>query len=133
MENNTTTATPAKLRDGSWGARVRGTVAAGDVVTITTSAGKTWQATVQRVIWRGAGVSICATAGLDRAATPRPAADDRPLTGWGSDGRQPRPADIDAILAAHRAECIRQDAAGWTAGRRRASHGDSAEGERGNP
>ena len=67
-------ATPAKLRDGSWGARVRGPVQAGDTVTITTSAGKTWQARVERVVWTGEGVTLCATSSLDRASTPAPAA-----------------------------------------------------------
>jgi hypothetical protein len=47
---------------------VQGTVKAGDVVTITTQAGKTWQARVERVLWTGDGVSICATASTDRPA-----------------------------------------------------------------
>ena len=56
-----THATPAKLRDGSWGARVQGTVKQGDVITITTRAGKTWDATVSRVVWSNDDVAICAT------------------------------------------------------------------------
>ena len=63
--NNPATATPAKLRDGSWGARVTGAVAPGDVVTITTRAGKTWQARIMRVVWTGEGVTLCATSSLD--------------------------------------------------------------------
>lgn len=55
------TATPTKLRDGSWGAKVAGKVAKGDVVTIQARSGKTWQATVSRVVWTGDGVSIVAT------------------------------------------------------------------------
>ena len=54
-------ATPAKLRNGSWGARVQGRVSAGDSVQITTKAGKSWTATVSKVVWSGNGVSICAT------------------------------------------------------------------------
>jgi hypothetical protein len=67
----TTPATPAKLRDGSWGARVQGAAAVGDVVTITTRAGKTWDARVTSVIWTGDGVALCATASLDRAPARR--------------------------------------------------------------
>lgn len=63
-----TTATPTKLRDGTWGARVAGAVAAGDEITITTRGGKSWTARVERVIWSGEGVTICATASLDRAS-----------------------------------------------------------------
>jgi hypothetical protein len=54
-------ATPSKLRDGSWGARVAGSVAVGDVVTITTKAGKSWDATVSRVLWSDGSVALVAT------------------------------------------------------------------------
>jgi hypothetical protein len=57
----TYTATPTKLRNGSWGARVGANVQPGDIVRITTKAGKSWDATVAKVIWTGDGVSICAT------------------------------------------------------------------------
>lgn len=56
------TASPAKLRDGSWGARVMSPVVkAGDTVRILTKAGKSWTATVSRVVWTGQGISLCAT------------------------------------------------------------------------
>jgi len=64
-----TTATPAKLKDGSWGARTAATVAVGDVVTITTRGGKSWDARVTRVLWAGEDAAICVTESLDR--TPR--------------------------------------------------------------
>lgn len=55
-------ATPKKLRDGSWGALVKSErVNTGDAITVTTRAGKSWDAVVQKVIWTGKGVSICAT------------------------------------------------------------------------
>ena len=60
------TATPTKLRSGAWGAKVRGAVAAGDVVTITTSSGKSWQARIVRVVWTDGAVALCAPASLDR-------------------------------------------------------------------
>ena len=65
------TATPTKLRSGAWGAKVSGDVREGDVVTIRTRAGKSWQARIERVVWTGEGVSICATASLDRAPAAR--------------------------------------------------------------
>lgn len=57
-----TPATPAKLRDGTWGARVQGTARRGQQITITTRRGKSWDATVQRVLWSGDGVTLVATA-----------------------------------------------------------------------
>lgn len=64
---NTTTATPTKLRNGSWGARTSAPVSEGDVVTITTKSGKSWEARVERVVWTDGQVAICATESLDRA------------------------------------------------------------------
>jgi hypothetical protein len=58
----TTPATPKKLRDGSWGALAQSeSVAAGDTVKITTKAGKSWTATVSKVLWSGDGKAICRT------------------------------------------------------------------------
>lgn len=54
-------ASPTKLRDGTWGARAAGSVAAGDRITIRTRSGQTWEATVTRILWRGEGATICAT------------------------------------------------------------------------
>ena len=65
------TARPAKLKDGTWGARVVGDAHVGDVVTITTATGKSWDARITRVLWTGEGVTLCATASLDRAPGPR--------------------------------------------------------------
>lgn len=63
----TTTAKPCKLRSGVWGAKVQSThVSEGDTITITTRAGKSWDARVARIVWRGDGVSICVTESLDR-------------------------------------------------------------------
>lgn len=56
-----TTASPTKLRDGSWGARVAGSVRFGDTIEVRTRAGKSWVAVVQRVVWSGEGVTIVAT------------------------------------------------------------------------
>jgi hypothetical protein len=61
------TASPAKLKNGSWGARVRGDVTEGDTITITTRGGKSWDARVTKVVWSGEGVAVCATESLDRA------------------------------------------------------------------
>ena len=66
----TATATPKKLKDGSWGARVSGSVAAGDEITITTRSGKSWQARVDRVLWSGDGITLVSTS---RQVQARPA------------------------------------------------------------
>lgn len=58
--------TPAKLRDGSWGARVEGEVAVGDEIQIRSKGGKEWTARVTLTIWTGPGVTICATDSGDR-------------------------------------------------------------------
>jgi hypothetical protein len=69
----TITASPAKLKNGSWGARVRGDVTEGDTITITTRGGKSWDARVTKVVWSGEGVAVCATESLagDAAAAER--------------------------------------------------------------
>jgi hypothetical protein len=72
-------ATPTKLRNGTWGAKVSSTdVRRGDTVTITTRSGKSWDATVSEVVWTGNGVTICATQSQDR----RPAAPRRNRGTW---------------------------------------------------
>lgn len=55
-------ATPAKLKTGDWGARVIGTAKPGDVLTITSAGGKSWIASVERVVWTNGEVTLCATA-----------------------------------------------------------------------
>ena len=57
----TDTATPRKLTDGSWGVRVTTPVTAGQPVTVKARSGKTWTATIDRVIWTGNGISLCTT------------------------------------------------------------------------
>lgn len=61
-----TTASPTKLRDGSWGARVPGVAQQGQAIHIQTRAGKSWDAEVSRVLWTGSDregqtVSLCST------------------------------------------------------------------------
>lgn len=55
-------ATPAKLKSGEWGARVAGTAKPGERLTIKSKTGKSWNAIVERVVWSGNGVSLCALA-----------------------------------------------------------------------
>ena len=74
-----TTGRPAKLRDGSWGARVPGTSRPGERIRIRirTSGGKEWEATVARVLWSGpdrygAGtVSVCSMISDARPLSPQ--------------------------------------------------------------
>lgn len=66
MANAATTptlpATPAKLNDGSWGAKVKSSdVAIGDSVTITTRGGKSWEAIVDAVFYRQDDGCLCRT------------------------------------------------------------------------
>ena len=63
-------ATPTKLRSGEWGARADGDVKKGDNITITTKSGKSWTATVEKVVWTGNGISIVATKKTTGSYTP---------------------------------------------------------------
>lgn len=63
-----TKATPTKLRNGDWGARVNSdSVREGDTIEITTKGGKSWTATVSNVIWTGDGVAIVTTESKNRS------------------------------------------------------------------
>ncbi len=68
----THTASPTKLRDGSWGARTSADIAVGDTITITARSGKSWDAVVERIVWTGANrygkgdVAIVAIRSLDQ-------------------------------------------------------------------
>ena len=76
-------ATPAKLRDGSWGARAPRNVQVGQTLTITTRAGKSWDATITRIVWVGDDVALCATESLDRPRHSRNYDPDR-FNGYGA-------------------------------------------------
>ncbi len=61
------TATPTKIKKtGNWGARIQGTATTGDVVTITTRSGKSWDAEVASIVWAGNGVTVCETRSITR-------------------------------------------------------------------
>lgn len=60
-------ATPSKLKTGAWGCKVSMPVMVGEVVTVRTSAGKTWDAKIAAIVWSSDEVAICATVSLDRA------------------------------------------------------------------
>ena len=62
-------ATPAKLRDGTWGATCKVAVAVGDVVQVTTRAGKTWAAKVTAVHGTTVHGTTVSTQSTDRAPT----------------------------------------------------------------
>ena len=68
----TLAATPTKLKTGAWGAKVTSqTVRTGDLITITTRAGKSWTAHVAKVLWTGDGVAICSTSTSPSGRTTR--------------------------------------------------------------
>lgn len=54
-------ATPAKLKNGQWGAKAQGRIQAGDTITITTRGGKSWDAKVSRVLWSDGKITLCST------------------------------------------------------------------------
>ena len=63
-------ASPTKLRSGEWGAKVQtANVSEGDSIQITTRAGKSWTASVAKVVWRGEGVAIVATRSKPKTCT----------------------------------------------------------------
>lgn len=74
-----TPATPIKLKNGSWGARVQGSVEVGAQLDVQTKSGKTWTATVERVVWSGSGVTIVATRSRSRWGSGR---EDCRRYGW---------------------------------------------------
>jgi len=65
---------PAKLKEGGWGAHVHSdAVQPGDVVSLTTKAGKGWDATVEKVVWTGIdsdgqACALCTLVGKDKPA-----------------------------------------------------------------
>lgn len=85
-----TTATPAKLSDGSWGVRTSERVVAGATVLVTTRAGKSWTAQVREVVWTDGSVCIARTA--DTGA--KPARKSRGFTGYKSAQQRQRPWDM---------------------------------------
>lgn len=52
------TATPAKLRDGSWGIRTTCPVTPGQIVEVTSKAGKTWRSKVVDTVWTDGKVCL---------------------------------------------------------------------------
>lgn len=63
-------ASPKKLRGGEWGALVQSEkVVSGEHITVTTKAGKSWDAVVDKVIWTGKGVAIVTTESASSQST----------------------------------------------------------------
>jgi len=55
-------ASPTFLKSGAWGARVLSSaVNEGDTLTVIAKSGTAWEATVERVVWRGSDVTLCET------------------------------------------------------------------------
>lgn len=46
-------ASPKQMKDGSWGATVKGKARIGDQITVITRSGKQWIAEVSEVVWVG--------------------------------------------------------------------------------
>lgn len=58
-------AKPTKLKNGTWGVTTEGVPEPGDVVTVETRKGKTWETVIDRVLWSGNGKAICSTRRTD--------------------------------------------------------------------
>lgn len=54
-------AVPAKLQDGSWGARVEGGVVDGQRIMVTTQNKRRWRAIVTAIVHSDHGASLCKT------------------------------------------------------------------------
>lgn len=86
-----------KLKSGEWGIRItESSVKAGDAVTVRKKDGTTKQETVQKVIWTGNGVTLCAIAQREYAGSSRNSGRSR--KGWtgcscGSIDGEPRASD----------------------------------------
>lgn len=84
---------PAKLKEGGWGAHVHSDkVQPGDTVSLTTKAGKEWDAVVEKVVWTGTdsdgqACALCTLVGKDKPAgsAAKPAAPAPAGDGAGSD------------------------------------------------
>lgn len=58
-----TTTTYARLRNGEWGLRVQGAIPApGTTLVVAKRDGSTKQEVVEKVVWSGDGVALCAIA-----------------------------------------------------------------------
>ena len=66
-----------KLKDGSWGIRVDGTVAPGSVVTVTKKDGTRNTEKVAKVLWTGNGVALCSIAPKDAKPQSQPSSRSR--------------------------------------------------------
>jgi hypothetical protein len=60
-------ATYTKLKSGEWGVRVQGDARVGQVVTVKKRDGTTKTETIEKVVWSGNGISLCA---VSRSAKP---------------------------------------------------------------
>ena len=80
-------ARPAKLRDGSWGAKTTAPVEVGDIVTVRAATNnKSWEAKMVEVVWTDGTVWLCKTQSL---ASPQSSA-RRPKSAPGVAGKSSR-------------------------------------------
>lgn len=87
------TATYAKLNTGSWGVRVEGPKPAeGAALTVTKRDGTQKKEVIERVLWSGGGVYLCAIA-PKTAAPASSEARRRPWSPCGYPGCNPRHCD----------------------------------------
>ncbi|MGH9440200.1 MAG: hypothetical protein ACRD22_20605 [Terriglobia bacterium] len=56
-----------KLKNGTWGIRADGVLTPRQQITVTAKSGRTETVTVERVLWHGNGISLCAVVAKPRA------------------------------------------------------------------
>jgi hypothetical protein len=74
-------ATWTKLKSGAWGARVEGSVTEGAELTIVRRDGGATTRWVERVVWSGGGIALCAVTDVN-PNPPAPQEDDLYAEFW---------------------------------------------------
>ncbi len=74
MAYNNVNATFTKLKSGEWGVRVPYKVEAGQQISVYPQSGDVKQVVIEKVIWKGNGIWLCAIEQRKRPRTKRDAA-----------------------------------------------------------
>lgn len=99
-------ATYQKLKDGSWGIRLKGPKPSkGDRVAVSKKSGETKEEVIDRVLWSGDGVHLCSVAGNSGCGSPgsprRRARSSYPRTGCSCGSREGYPQETDCFTCRH--------------------------------
>ncbi len=96
-------AKPAKLRDGTWGAKTEAGVQVGETITVTAHSGKAWDAKVTEVVWSDERGENCLVRLEQRKSSKRSRAPARELSGAADSAASDElPAHVQAWLDGER-------------------------------